>query len=107
MHITCLFGSYIYIFCFISDTGTPYVLYKDGMERGGVQLQGGTQWGPGPPLYDTYVAGPQGSSSSGSPPVSLDTPQEQTPNLTSPVPSPYPDHQQTSHVQVQGRLYYL
>uniref|UniRef100_A0A1B6C375 C2H2-type domain-containing protein n=1 Tax=Clastoptera arizonana TaxID=38151 RepID=A0A1B6C375_9HEMI len=91
-----------FMYCIAQDTGTPYVLYKDGMERG-IQLQNNTQWGPGPPLHDTYITGPQGSSSSGSPPVSIDTPLEQTTNLTSPVPSPYTDHQQTTaaHVQIQ------
>lgn len=75
------------------------------MERGGVQVQGATQWGPGPP-QDGYITAHQGSSSSGSPPVSLDTPQEQTTNLTSPVPSPYPEHPQPPPTHpVQGKCY--
>ncbi|XP_046660459.1 zinc finger protein 502-like isoform X3 [Homalodisca vitripennis] len=85
-----------FMYCIAQDTGTPYVLYKDGVERGGgMQLQGAMQWG-GPP--QDYIQ--QGSSSSGSPPVSLETPQEQ-PSLISPVASPYPEHHQQSSLTLQ------
>lgn len=57
------------------------MLYKDGMERGGMQLPG-MQWGtPTVGVGDTYIP-PQGSSSSGSPPV---TPHPHE----APTPSPY------------------
>lgn len=81
----------------VSDTGAPYVLYKDGMERGGgMQLQGAMQWGPS---QDTYVQ--QGSTGSGSPSEPLDTPQEPASSLVSPVPSPYPEPQTHS---IQGLI---
>ncbi|PSN45424.1 hypothetical protein C0J52_20849 [Blattella germanica] len=91
------------MYCIAQDTGAPYVLYKDGMER--PQGQPG-QWGPGAPQDGGYP--PQGSSSSGSPqqpcgpsgegdgsgnagangmPPSRD--QQQQGTMTSPVPSPY------------------
>ncbi|PSN30258.1 hypothetical protein C0J52_24073 [Blattella germanica] len=99
----------------ISDTGAPYVLYKDGMER--PQGQPG-QWGPGAPQDGGYP--PQGSSSSGSPqqpcgpsgegdgsgnagangmPPSRD--QQQQGTMTSPVPSPYAPPQSVPPEPVQ------
>nr|CAD7427815.1 unnamed protein product [Timema monikensis] len=92
------------MYCIAQDTGAPYVLYKDGMDR--PQGQPG-QWGPGAPQEGHYIAPQQGSSASGSPqqPCGGGTEgdamqggpppreQQQQGTMTSPVPSPYPPAQ--------------
>ncbi|XP_063235713.1 myeloid zinc finger 1-like isoform X2 [Bacillus rossius redtenbacheri] len=84
------------MYCIAQDTGAPYVLYKDDMNRTQGQP---AQWGPGLPQEGAYIA-PQGSSASGSPqqPCEGDggggmppvREQQQQGTMTSPVPSPYP-----------------
>lgn len=91
--------------CVILDTGAPYVLYKDGMDR--AQMQ-----------WDSYVTPQQTSSGAGSPqqacgpavPLGVEadsvTPRDQS--LPSPAPSPYPATQaEPREDEIQTGIYLL
>ncbi|XP_031357061.1 zinc finger protein 517 isoform X2 [Photinus pyralis] len=78
------------MYCISQDTGAPYVLYKDGMDRAQ------TQWG----VHDNY-GGPQQTSSGAASPqqacgptvplgVEADAGPPRDQSLPSPAPSPYP-----------------
>ncbi|KAK4872654.1 hypothetical protein RN001_014683 [Aquatica leii] len=78
------------MYCISQDTGAPYVLYKDGMDR----TQ--SQWG----VHDNYGAPQQTSSGAASPQqacgptvplgVEADSVPPRDQSLPSPAPSPYP-----------------